>query len=58
MQKAFAAAENVDSRHFTDIHKLLAELERSLEPGNVVFFKGSRAMKLETAAHKVMSRER
>jgi UDP-N-acetylmuramoyl-tripeptide--D-alanyl-D-alanine ligase len=58
MLKAFEAADNADSKHFTDMHKLLAELERSLAPGMVVFFKGSRGMKLETAAHKVMSRER
>ena len=57
MQKAYLAAENADSKHFTDMHKFLAELERSLRPGMVVFFKGSRAMKLETAARKVMGRE-
>ncbi len=57
MHKAFEACDNPDARHFTDMHKMMAELERSLKPGMVVFFKGSRGMKLETAAHKVMSRE-
>jgi UDP-N-acetylmuramoyl-tripeptide--D-alanyl-D-alanine ligase len=43
-------AEGIEARHFNDRDALTQELRERLDPGDLVFFKGSRRFELETVA--------